>query len=29
VLGGDFESGTTPAKATTLVQIEKYQGELP
>jgi anaerobic selenocysteine-containing dehydrogenase len=29
VLGGDFESGTTPAKATTLVQIDKYQGELP
>jgi anaerobic dimethyl sulfoxide reductase subunit A len=25
LLGGDFDSGTTPAKATSLVQIEKYQ----
>ena len=27
VLGGDFESCITPLKATSLVQIEKYQGE--
>lgn len=27
LLGGDFKSGTTPAKATGLVQVEKYQGE--
>jgi len=27
LLGGDFESGVTPAKTTNLVQIEKYQGE--
>jgi anaerobic dimethyl sulfoxide reductase subunit A len=26
LLGGDFESGTTPAKATTLVQVEKFKG---
>ncbi len=26
LLGGDFESCTTPAKATTLIQIEKYSG---
>ncbi len=29
LLGGDLESLTTPAKATNLVQIEKYQGDLP
>ena len=28
LLGGDFESCITPAKATNLVQVEKYQGEL-
>lgn len=26
LLGGDFRSGTTPAKTTGLVQVEKYQG---
>jgi anaerobic dimethyl sulfoxide reductase subunit A len=29
VLGGDLISLTTPAKATNLVQIEKYRGKLP
>jgi len=29
LLGGDFESCITPAKATNLVQAEKYQGESP
>jgi anaerobic dimethyl sulfoxide reductase subunit A len=29
LLGGDFESCTTPAKATTLVEVQKYEGELP
>ncbi len=28
LLGGDFESCITPAKAASLVQVEKYQGEL-
>lgn len=28
LLGGDYESCITPAKATGLVQIEKYQGDL-
>ena len=28
LLGGDFQSGTTTAKTTTVVQAEKYQGEL-
>jgi len=28
LLGGDFESCITPAKATNLVQVEKFQGEL-
>lgn len=28
LLGGDFTSNTTPAKTTTLVQVEKYQGRL-
>ena len=28
LLGGDFESCITPAKATNLVQVEKYQGDL-
>ncbi len=28
LLGGDYESCITPAKATNLVQVEKYQGEL-
>jgi len=28
LLGGDFESCITPAKATNLVQVAKYQGEL-
>jgi anaerobic dimethyl sulfoxide reductase subunit A len=28
LLGGDFESCITPAKATNLVQIEKYEGGL-
>jgi anaerobic dimethyl sulfoxide reductase subunit A len=28
LLGGDFESCITPAKAANLVQVEKYQGEL-
>jgi len=28
LLGGDFESCITPAKATTLVQAERYRGEL-
>ena len=28
LLGGDFESCITPAKATNLVQVEKYEGEL-
>ncbi|MFC2021270.1 molybdopterin-dependent oxidoreductase [Chloroflexota bacterium] len=27
LLGGDFTSGTTPAKTTGLVEVEKYQGE--
>jgi hypothetical protein len=27
IMGGDFESCITPAHATTLVQVEKYQGE--
>ena len=27
IMGGDFESCITPAHATTLVQLEKYQGE--
>jgi anaerobic dimethyl sulfoxide reductase subunit A len=29
LLGGDYESCITPAKATTLAQLEKYEGELP
>jgi anaerobic dimethyl sulfoxide reductase subunit A len=28
LLGGDFESCITPAHASSLVQVEKYQGEL-
>jgi len=28
IMGGDFDSCVTPAHATTLVQVEKYQGEL-
>ncbi len=27
LLGGDYESGMTPAKASGLVQVERYQGE--
>jgi len=27
LMGGDFESCITPAKAANLVQVEKYQGE--
>jgi anaerobic dimethyl sulfoxide reductase subunit A len=29
VLGGDFESCIAPAKATTIAQVEKYEGALP
>jgi molybdopterin guanine dinucleotide-containing S/N-oxide reductase-like protein len=29
LLGGDYESCITPAKAVTLAQVEKYKGELP
>jgi anaerobic dimethyl sulfoxide reductase subunit A len=28
LLGGDVESCLTPARATNLVQVEKYEGEL-
>jgi len=28
LLGGDFESCITPAKAANVVQVEKYQGGL-
>jgi anaerobic selenocysteine-containing dehydrogenase len=27
LLGGDFESNPVPAKTTTLVQLEKYEGK--
>jgi hypothetical protein len=27
LLGGDYSTCTTPAKATNLVQVEKYDGE--
>ncbi len=29
LLGGDFESCIAPAKATSLAELEKYEGELP
>ncbi|MFC1933129.1 molybdopterin-dependent oxidoreductase [Chloroflexota bacterium] len=29
LLGGDFTSCITPAKASSVVQVEKYEGELP
>ena len=29
LLGGDYESCIAPAKAATLAQVEKYEGELP
>jgi anaerobic dimethyl sulfoxide reductase subunit A len=29
LLGGDYESCIAPAKAVTLAQVEKYEGELP
>ena len=28
LLGGDYQSCITPAKAASVVQVEKYQGEL-
>ena len=28
LLGGDFESCITPAKAANVVEVEKYEGEL-
>jgi anaerobic dimethyl sulfoxide reductase subunit A len=29
LLGGDYESCIAPAKAATLAQVEKYEGDLP